>query len=83
MIICETCNRHVFEHETRCPFCTRSLPRVVRAGLLAAGLVALSGCPTSVAVYGGPPEPDAGVDAATDGGADGAAEQPAEDEADA
>ena len=62
MIRCEDCNRHVFETETACPFCTAPRRRL-RNGLLAAGLAVLTGCPVGAA-YGAPPARlDAGPDA--------------------
>lgn len=53
MIRCEGCNRHIFARETACPFCAAP-GRRLRTGLLAAGLVALAGCPAPV--YGAPAE---------------------------
>lgn len=62
MIRCDDCNRHIFETETACPFCTAPKRRV-RNGLLVAGLAVLTGCPITAA-YGAPPERfDAGTDA--------------------
>lgn len=63
MIRCETCRRHHFETEVRCPFCAKAPSTRLRSGLIAAGLTVLAGCPIAPA-YGLPPERDeVGVDA--------------------
>lgn len=58
MLQCTRCRRHLRADTTVCPFCTDA-PGRSRAGLLAAGLFALSGCSSHAPapVYGGPPPP--------------------------
>ena len=81
---CLSCGRHVRASETSCPFCASAFrapfvavaptvgPRFVsRGALLFAGALAVGGCESTAAVYGGPPggDPSSGASATvTDAG---------------
>jgi hypothetical protein len=82
---CLSCGRHVRASETSCPFCASAFrapnvvaapavgPRFVsRGALLVAGALAIGGCESTAAAYGGPPvsDPSSGASAtATDAAA--------------